>query len=155
MNRCLQFFQKNFFSTLKSPFYSKKNKPINPKGNQPWIFIGRTGAEAEAPILWPPDAKSQLIGKEPDAGKECGDEEKGATDDEMVGWLHWLNGHEFEQVPGDSEGQGHLMCCSSWDHQGLDYRDWTATANVTEDSFILSWSFRSLFLFLFFFFIFF
>ena len=75
-----------------------------PKGNQPWIFIGRTGAETEAPKFWPPDAKSWLIGKDPDAGKDQGQEEKEVTEDEIVGWHHWLNGHEFEQTQGDSEG---------------------------------------------------
>ena len=119
MNWCFQLKKIFFFGTPKSPLYSKKNKPINPKGNQPWIFIGRTGAEAEVPILWTPDVKRRPIGKDPDAGKECG-QEKGATEDEMVGWLHWFNGHEFEQVLGDSEGQGSLMCCGSWDHQELD-----------------------------------
>ena len=86
-----------------------------PKGNQPWIFIGRTHSEAEVLILWPPDAKSWLIGKDPDAGKAWEREEKRATEDEMVGWHHWLNGHEFEQTLGDREGQGSLACCcSSW-----------------------------------------
>ena len=92
---------------------SKEVKLVNPKWNQPWIFIGRTDTNAKAPILWPPDATSQLIGKEPDAGKDWGQEEKGATEDEMVGWHHPFNGHEFEQTPGDSEGQGSLTCCSS------------------------------------------
>ena len=82
-------------------------KPVNPKGNQPWIFTGRTDAEAEAPILWPPDAKSWLIEKDPDAGKNRG-QEKGTTEDEMVGWHHRLNGHEFEKAPGNSEGQRSL-----------------------------------------------
>ena len=82
----------------------KEIKPVHPKGNQPWIFIWRTDTEAEAPILWPPDAKSLLIGKDPDAGKDWGQEEKGATEDEMVSWHHWLNGHDFEQTPGDSGG---------------------------------------------------
>ena len=86
-------------------------KPINPKENQLWIFIGRTDAKAEAPILWPPDAKSQLIRKDPDAGKDWRQEEKGMTEDEMVGWHQRLNGHEFEQAPGDNEGQGSLACC--------------------------------------------
>ena len=90
----------------------------NPKGNQPWIFIGRTNAEA--PILWPPDAKSWLIRKDPDAGKDWRQEEKGMTEDEMVGWHHWLNGHEFEETPGDGEGQGKLVCCSKWGHQESD-----------------------------------
>ena len=90
--------------TLGRPLNSKETKPVNPKGNQPWIFIGSTDAEAEAPVLWPPDLKkSQLIGKDPDAGKDWGQEEKGTTEDEMVGWHHQLNGCEFEQTPGDDE----------------------------------------------------
>ena len=95
------------------------DKGVNPKGNQPWIFIGKTDAEAKAPILWPPDVKSQLTGKDPDAGKDWRQEEKGMTEDEMVGWHHQLNGHEFEQTLGDSERQGGLACCSSWGHKGL------------------------------------
>ena len=83
---------------LESPLDSKEIKPVNSKGNQSWIFIGRTDAEAEAPILWPPDAKSWLTGKDPDAGKDWRQEEKGMTEDKMVGWHHWLNGHEFEQT---------------------------------------------------------
>ena len=77
-------------------------------------FIERTGAKAEAPILWPPYAKSQLTGKDPDSGKDWGQEEKGVTEEEMVGWHHWLSGHEFEQTQGDSEGQGSLVCYSPW-----------------------------------------
>ena len=100
--------------TLQSPLDCKEIKPLNPKGNQPWIFIGRTDAEAETPILSPPDAKSWLIGKNLDAGKDWRQEEKGMTEDEMVGWHHRLNGHEFEQAPGDGEGWGSLMCCSPW-----------------------------------------
>ena len=100
--------------TLVSPLDSKKIKPVNSKGNKCWIFIGRTGPEAEAPILWPPDVKSQLTGKDPDAGKDWRQEEKRVTEDEMAGWHHWLNGHEFEQTQGDNEGQGSLECCSSW-----------------------------------------
>ena len=95
-------------------FLDCKIKPINPKGKKPWIFIGRTDAEAEAPVLWPPDVKSWLIGKDPDAGKDRRQEEKGMTEDEMVGWHHWLSGHEFEQTLGDGEGQGSLECCSPW-----------------------------------------
>ena len=105
--------------TLDSPLDSKEIKPVNPKGNQPWIFIERTDTEAEAPILWPPDTKSWLTGKDPDAGKDWR-QEKGATKDETVGWHHWLNGHEFEQTLGDSEGQGSLVCCSPWGHKELD-----------------------------------
>ena len=84
-----------------------------PKGHQPWIFIGRPDAKAEAPILWPPDSKSWLIEKDPDVGKDWGQEERRATEDEIVGWHHWLNGHEFEPAPGESERQGSLVCCSS------------------------------------------
>ena len=90
----------------------KEIKPVNPEGNQPWIFIGRT--DAEAPILQPPDAKNPLTGKDTDAEKDWGQEEKGMTQDEMVGRHHWLNRHEFEQGLGDSEGQGSLACCSPW-----------------------------------------
>ena len=99
--------------TLESLLDCKEIKPVNPNGNQPWIFIGRTDAEAEAPIFWSPDEKSQLIGKDSDVGKDWG-QEKGTTKDEMVGWHHLLNAHEFEQTPGDGEGQGSLACCSPW-----------------------------------------
>ena len=98
--------------TLESPLDSKEIKPVNPKGNQPWIFTGRTDAEVEAPILWPPELKSQFIRNDPDAGEDWRQEEKGTTKDELVGWHHWLNGHEFEQALGDSEGQRSLACCS-------------------------------------------
>ena len=100
--------------TLESPLDCKEIKPVNPTGNQLWIFTGRTDAEAEAPILWPPDAKNWLIGKYPDAGKDWRQEEKGTTEDEMVGWHHWLNGHEFEQALGVGDGQGSLACFSPW-----------------------------------------
>ena len=97
--------------TLESLMDSKEIKPVHPKGNQHWLFIGRTDAEVEAPILWPPDAKSWLTGKNPDAGKHCR-QEKETTEDEMVGWHHWLKGHDFEETLGDSKGQGSLACCS-------------------------------------------
>jgi len=90
--------------TLESLLDIKEIKPVNPKGNQPWIFIGRTDAEVEAPVLWPPDAKCWLNRKAPDVGNDWGKEEKGLTEDEMVRWHHLLNGHEFEQTPGGSEG---------------------------------------------------
>ena len=93
-------------------------KPVNPKGNQLWIFIGRTDTEAEAPMFWPPDAKSWLIGKDPDAGKDWGQEEKGITD-EMAGWHHWLV-NEFEQISRDSEGQENLASYSPWGCKELD-----------------------------------
>ena len=92
-------------------------KLVNPRGNQPWIFTGRTGAEAEAPILWPPDVKSWLTGKDPDARKDWRQAEKGTTEDETVGWHHQLNGHEFEQTLGNTAGQGSLACCSPWGHR--------------------------------------
>jgi len=98
--------------TLESPLDCKEIQPVHPKGNQSWIFIGRTDAEAEAPILWPPDVKNSLIWKDPDSGKDWKQEEKGVIEDEMVGWHHWLNRHEFEQALGDGEGQGSLACCS-------------------------------------------
>ena len=100
--------------TPESPLNSKEIKPINPKENQPWIFTGRTDTKAEALILWPPDAKNWLIGKDPGAGKDWRQEEKGMTEDEMVGWHHWLNGHEFEQAPGVGDGQGNMGCYSPW-----------------------------------------
>ena len=108
------------FETPESPLDCKEIRPVNPKGNQSWILIGRTCAEAEVPILWPPDVKSQLIRKDPDAEKDWGQEEKGTTEDEMVGRPHWLNGHEFEQAPGDGKGQGGLACCSPWGRRELD-----------------------------------
>ena len=104
--------------TFESPLDCKEIQPVNPKGNQPWIFTGRT--DAEAPVLWPLDGKRQLIGKDPDAGKDWRQEEKGTTVDEMVGWHHQLNGHEFEEALGDGEGQGSLVCCSPWGHKGSD-----------------------------------
>ena len=106
--------------TLESPLDSKEIQPVHPKGNQSWIFIGRTDAEAETPILWPPDVKNWLIGKNPDAGKDWRQEENGTTENEMVGWHRQFNGYEFEWTLGDSEGQGSLACCSPWDGKELD-----------------------------------
>jgi len=99
---------------LESPLDCKEIHPIHPKVNQSWVFIGRTDAEAETPILRPPDAKSWLIGKDPDAGKDWGHEEKGMTEDEVVWWPHEFNGHQFEQAPRVGDGQGGLVCCSPW-----------------------------------------
>ena len=112
--------------TLESPLDSKKIKPANPKGNQPWIFIGRT--EAEAPILQPSDVKNWLTGKDPDTGKDWRKEEKG-TEDEMVGCNHWLSEHEFEPTPWDSDGQGSQACCSSWGCRVQQDFDWIAVTN--------------------------
>ena len=95
--------------TLERPLDSKEIKSVNPKGNQPWILIGRTDAEANAPMLWPPDVKSWFTGKDPDAGEDWEQEEKGTTEDKMVGWHHWLDAHGFEQMPGDKEGQGSML----------------------------------------------
>ena len=119
--------------TLESPLDSKEIKPVNTKGNQSWIFIGRTDAEVEAPVLWPPDVKSQLTGKDPDAGKDWRQEERGTAEDRMAGWHHRLNGHEFEQVLGDGEGQGSLLCCSPWGCKESDMtEEWTKTMPDTK-----------------------
>ena len=115
--------------TLESPLDCKEIKPVHPKGNQSWVFIGRTDAEAETPILWPPDAKNQLTGKDHDSGKDWRREEKGTTEDEMVGWHHRLDGHESEQTSGDGDGQGSLACCSPW---GRKESDTTERLNWTE-----------------------
>ena len=100
--------------TLESPLDSKEIQPVYPKGNQSWIFIGRTDAEVETPILWPPDVKNWFLGKDPDAGRDWGQEETGTTEDEMAGWHHWLNGRESEWTLGVGDGQGGLACCSPW-----------------------------------------
>ena len=102
---------------FESPLDCKEIKPINPKGNQHWIFIGRTDAEAETPILWPPDVKNWFIGKDSDAGRDRGQEEKGTAEDEMAGWHHWLDGRESGWTPGVGDGQGGLACCSPWGHK--------------------------------------
>ena len=115
--------------TLESSLDSKEIKAINPKGNQPWIFIGRTDAEAETPIPGPPDAKSWRIGRDPDAGKDWGQEEKRMTEDEMVRWHHWLDGHGFGWTPGVDDGQGSLACWGSW---GRKESDTTERLNWTE-----------------------
>ena len=115
--------------TLESPLDCKEMKPVNPKRNQPLIFTGRTDAKAEAPILWPPDVKSWLIRKDPDAGKDWKKEEKGMTEDEMVGWHHWLNGHEFEQALGDCEGQGNLACYNPQSCKESEMTEWLNNNN--------------------------
>ena len=100
--------------TLESPLNCWEIQPVHPKGDKSWVFIGRTDFEAETPVLWPPNAKSCLIGKDPDAGRDWGQEEKGTTKDEMVGWHHRLNGHGFGWTPGVGDGQGGLACWGSW-----------------------------------------
>ena len=113
---------------LESPLDCKEIQPVHPKGDQSWVFIGRLDAEAETPIIWSPDMKSWLIWKDPDAGKDWG-QEKGMTEDEMVGWHHWLNEHEFEQAPGVGDGQRSLACCSPW---GCKESDTTESLNWIE-----------------------
>ena len=119
--------------TLENPLDCKEIKPVHPKGNQSWIFIGKTDTEAELLILWPHDVKNWLTGKDPDAGKDWRQEEKGTAEDEMVGWHHQLSGHESEQSLGVGDGQGGLVCCSPW---GLKESDTTEQLNWTE----LNWT---------------
>ena len=127
--------------TLKSPLDIKEIKLINPKRNQPWIFIRRI--DAEAPILQPPDAKSHFIWKDPDARKDWGQEEKGTIEDEMVGWHHWINAHEFEQTPGYSKGQESLVCYSSWGFKDSDTTEWmnNNSTHTTNNSKMNYWIF--------------
>ena len=116
--------------TLKSLLHCKEIKSVNPKGNQYWIFIGKT--DAKTPILWPPDMKSWLIRKDRDAGKDWGQEEKGSTEDKMVRGDHWLKGHEFEQALGDGEGQGSLACCRPWGHKESDTTERLKSNNINK-----------------------
>ena len=118
------YFQTVLEKTLESPL-DYKIKQVHPKGNQSLIFTGRTDAEVEAPILWPPDVKSWLTGKDPDAEQDCRQKEKGVTEDEIVRKHHRLNGHEFKQIPKDSRKHRNLACCSSWSGKETQLRDWT------------------------------
>ena len=127
---------------LKLKIKALRSWPVHPKGNQSWIFIGRTDAEAETPILWVPDAKSWLIGKDPDAGKDWRWEEKGTTEDEMAGWHHRLNGQEFEYTPRVGDRQGGLACCSPWSQRVG--HDWATEVNWTEDHGIQSYHFMAI-----------
>ena len=121
---------------VESPLDCKEIQPVHPKGDQSWAFIGRTGVEAETPILWPPHSKSWLIGKDPDAGKDWGQKEKGTREDEMVGmvgWHHRLDGHGFGWTPGVGDGQGGLVCCGSWSRKELDMTErcyWTDRSSL-------------------------
>ena len=124
--------------TLKSPLDCKEVQPVNPLGSQSWIFIGRTDVEAETPILWPPDCKNWLIGKDPDAGKNWR-QEKGMAENEMVGWHHWFDGHELEQALGVGDGQGSLMCCCPWGPKRV-IHDWEIELNWTEGPWKTRWS---------------
>ena len=121
--------------TPKSPLDCKEIQPVHPKGDQSWVFIERPDVETETPVLWPPDAKSWLIGKDLNAGKDWGQEEKRTTEDEMVGWHHWLNGHGFGWTPGVGEGQGGLASCGSRGHKDSDmteWLNWTELLNVAK-----------------------
>ena len=114
--------------TLESPLDCKEIQPVHSEGDQSWVFFGRNDAKAEIPGLWPPHAKNWLIGKDSDAGRDLGQEEKGTTEDEMAGWHHWLEGHESEWTPGVGDGQGGLACCDSWGWKELDMTErlnWT------------------------------
>ena len=114
--------------TLESPLDCKEIQPVHSKGHQSWVFFGRNNAKAETPVFWPPHVKSWLIGKDSDAGRDWGQEEKGTTEDEMAGWDHRLNGHEFGWAPGVGDGQGGLACCNSWGHKESDMTErlnWT------------------------------
>ena len=116
--------------TPESPLDCKEIQQVHPKGDQSWVFIGRTDAEAETPVLWPPYVKSWLIVKDPDAGRDWGQEEKGTTEDEMAGWHHQLDAHEFEWTPGVGDGEGGLVCCDSWGHKEsvtTERLNWTST----------------------------
>ena len=115
--------------TFESPLDCKEIQPVHSKGDQSWVFFGRTDAKAETPALWPPHVESWLIGKDSDAGRDWGQEEKGMTEDEMAGWHHWLDGREFEWTPEDGDGQGSLVCCDSW---GRKESDTTEQLNWTE-----------------------
>ena len=110
--------------TLESPLDCKEIQPVHSEGDQPWDFFGENDAEAETPVLWPPHVKSWLIGKDSDAGRNWGQEEKGTTEDEMAGWHHWLNGHASEWTPGVGDGQGGLTCCDSWGRKESDTIKW-------------------------------
>ena len=126
--------------TLESSLDCEEIQPVHSEGDQPWDFFGRNDAKAEIPVLWPPHAKSWLTGKDSDAGRDWGQEEKGTTEDEMAGWHHQLDGCEFEWTPGDGDGQGGLACCNSWGHKELDTTEqlnWTELNTVTKMSLTL------------------
>ena len=122
MNWC--FWTAVLEKTLESPLDCKEIQPVHPQGNQSWIFIGRTHAEAETPVLWPPDGKNWLTGKDPDARKDWRQEEKAMTEDGMVGWYHRLEGYELEQASGVVDGQRSLTCCCPWGRKKSDMTEW-------------------------------
>ena len=129
-NRC--FWTVVLEKTLESPLDCKEIQPVHSEGDQSWVFFGRNDAKAETPVLWPPHAKSWPIGKDSDAGRDWGQEEKGTTENEMAGWHHWLDGREVEWSPGFGDGQGGLACCNSWGHKESDTTErliWTERAS--------------------------
>ena len=109
---------------LRVPWTSRRSNPVHSKGDQSWVFFGRNDAKAETPVFWPPHVKSWLIGKDSDAGRDWGQEEKRTTEDEMAEWHHWLDGCEFEWTPGCGDGQGGLACCDSWGRKESDTTEW-------------------------------
>ena len=126
--------------TLESPLNYKEIQPVHSKGDQSWVFIGRTDVDAETPTLWPPDVKIWLIGKDPDAGKVLGQEEKGTTEDDIVGWHHWRDGHEFGWTLGVGDGQGGLACCGSWgckESDSTEWLNWTQLKKVKHNKILL------------------
>ena len=126
--------------TLESPLECKEIQPVHSEGDQPWVFFGKNDAKVGTPVLWPPDVKNWLIGKDPDAGKDWRQEAKQTTEDEMVGWHHRLNGHEFDWTPGFGDGQGSLACCSQWGPKELDtteWLNWTEPLAFTNDSTVI------------------
>ena len=150
-NRC--FWTMELEKTLESPLHCMEIQPVHAKEDQSWVFIERTDVEAETPVLWPPDAKSWLIWKDPDAEKDWRQEEKGMTEDGMVGWYHWLNGHGFGWTPGVGDGQGGLMCFGPWGHKESDTTEplnWTELNNKiilkTEVMNTQSWSLSNFFI---------
>ena len=127
--------------TLESPLDCKEIQPVYSKGDQPWVFFRRNDAKAETPVLWPPDAKSWLIGKDPDAGKDGGQEEKGTTEYDTVGWHHWLNGHRFGLTPEVGDGQGGLVCCDSWGHKQSDTTERLNWTEHAEEKYLINFYF--------------
>ena len=130
--------------TLESPLDCKEIQPVHPKGDQSWVFIGKTDIEAETPILWPPNEKGWLIWKDPDAGKDWGQEEEGMTEDEMAGWHHRFKGHEFGWTPGVGDGQGGLACCGSWGGKESDTTEWLNWTEPSSESVLCILSLASL-----------
>ena len=138
-SRGIDVFELWCWRRLESPLGCEEIQPAHPKGYQSWGFIGRTDVKAETPIFCPPNAESWLIWKDPDVGKDWGQEEKGTTEDEMVGWHHRLDGHGFGWIPGVGDGQGGLECCSPWGRKESDTTEWLNWTEVTEHNIIDKW----------------